>query len=150
MSIQASMNGTRLAYVVIPLEPFLKSKTVKREKIVFEEKKWKNGKTTYPMKRVMQDEPAGFMVYFPRGHCLRIRDEEHLAHYGLDKPAEYINLDGMFAKDSPASKLLTEQDEKKRRGIFESLEQQVIKLATAKSGKVVLKEQADKQTSLAA
>jgi hypothetical protein len=72
MAINAAMTGARLSYVVRELPG-----TVEREVVTFEEipaGKHKDGspRVTYQMKRVMRKVPAGYMVYFPRGHVLRL------------------------------------------------------------------------------
>lgn len=38
--------------------------------------------------------PAGYMVYFPAGHSIRVRDDEELKRLGYDQPAELIDEDG--------------------------------------------------------
>jgi hypothetical protein len=139
--IQASMQGARLAYVVVPLEGMLK-----REKIEFVEKpagKNKDGSAryTFTMKKVLKEEPAGFLVYFPRGHVIRVRSKEKLVQYGLDKPSKLVNLQGLADPNSPLGQLLMHQDESGRREAWSSLEQKVIQLATAKTGPIVLPEQ---------
>lgn len=135
------MNGSRLAYVVVPLEG-----KVMRDVIELVEKpagRYKDGtvRNTFSMKRVPKEQPAGFMVYFPRGHALRFRDMEHLKQYGLDRKPHIINLEGLNDPNSPIGRLLAEQDDNARRGAFQTLEQSVIKLATAKTGHILMPEQ---------
>lgn len=38
--------------------------------------------------------PAGYMVYFPAGHSIRVRTDEELKRLGYDQPAELIDEDG--------------------------------------------------------
>lgn len=123
--MQAHMNGARLAYVVVPQEG-----EVEREIYGFSKKQGLTKKTTA--------QPAGFLVYFPRGHVLRIKNKSELRRYRLDGQPNIINLDGLTNPNSPIGKLMMSQDEAARKGAFQSLEEQVIKLAQAKSGKVEL------------
>ena len=41
----------------------------------------------------MVEEPAGFMVYFPSGSSIRVRNEEELARKGFDTPAPLVDMD---------------------------------------------------------
>mgnify|MGYP000971123040 FL=1 len=120
---QAHMVGARLAFVVVPLEGEVTRKI----------NTWTK-KAGLGEKYV--EQPAGCLVYFPRGHVLRIRDRAQLRLYKLDKPAKIINLEGLNDPNSPIGKMMMSQDEATRRGAFQSLEEQVIRLAEAKSGKV--------------
>ena len=122
--MQAHMNGSRLAFVVVPQEG-----EVTREVCTMTKK---------GMQKKAVDQPAGFLVYFPRGHVIRLKNRQELRRYRLDKPANIINLEGLSNPNSPLGKLMMSQDEVTRRGAFQSLEEQVIRLATAKSGKVEL------------
>lgn len=122
---QAHMVGTRLAYVVVPLEGVVQRKINTWTK--------KGG-----LSEKYIDQPGGYMVYFPRGHVLRIRDKAMLRHYKLDRPAKITNLQGLSDPRSPLGKLMMSQDDAERRGAFQSLEEQVIKLAQAQSGKIEL------------
>ena len=124
--ITAQMNGTRLAFVVVPQEGSVRRPVHKFDK--------KGG--GLQVKDV--EEPAGFLVYFPRGHTIRIRTRKELVHYGLHKDPPIINLRGLHDRNSPIGKLMMSQDEASRRSAFASLEQQVIQLAQAKSGKIEL------------
>jgi hypothetical protein len=141
MSVTAMMTGARLAYVVRPIEG-----EVSRDKYIIEARKSgrdKQGNPTYTheMKKITKKEPAGFMVYFPRGHALRLRSVEDLKQYNLDQPPQVVNLDGIHDRNSPAGQLMHAQTDEARRGAFTSLENQVIALATAKSGPVLMPEQ---------
>lgn len=44
---------------------------------------------------VCKDEPdsGGYIVYFPKGHSIRVRDDEELAVLGFDKPAKLIDME---------------------------------------------------------
>lgn len=116
--------GTRLAYVVVPLEG----------EVIRIRTQWtkKEG-----LKQIEKHEPAGFMVYFPRGHSLRIADEERLSFFRLNKRPRLINLQGLSDPNSPLGQMLSAQDDKSRVASWKKLEHQVIQLATAKSGKNV-------------
>lgn len=128
MAIQATMSGARLAFVVVPIEG-----TVRRPVHRYSKDK---GVTVESA-----EQPGGFMVYFPRGHAIRIRDKEGLKQYKLDKKARIINLQGLNDPNSPIGQLMASQDEKVRQGAMVNLERQVIALATAKSGQTLLPEQ---------
>lgn len=136
MSMAQSRNGSRLAYVVVPIDG-----TVKREvmKVV------KKGKA-FSMERVLVEQPAGYMVYFPRGHALRIRDKEQLAHYGLDpKHVPICNLQGLSDPKSAIGQMLASQDDDTRAKAWSKLEEQVVRLATAKTGSILMPEQIAQQ-----
>ena len=126
------MAGGRLAYVSVPLEG-----TVKRFRYVLEPREigvGKNKRTLFDRRKVLQDEPAGFMVYFPRGHCIRVKTAKQLRHYKLDRPPHIIDLAGLVDTNSPLGKLLTSQDEAERRGAFQKLEDKVIRLVRIRAG----------------
>jgi hypothetical protein len=123
--------GARLAYVVVNLTDTIG--TVKRPHTTWTKK---DG-----LKTKMVEEPAGYLVYFPRGHVIRFKDKEALRHYGLDGQPPIVNLQGLNDPNSPIGRLLMSQDEGARRGAMESLEKQVMRLATAKTGPVLMPEQ---------
>src|SRR6187402_2575832 len=109
MSIQAAMTGARLAYVVKKLPG-----TVMRDKVVFDEVpagRHKDGtkRVMNKMKREPREVPAGNLVYFPRGHVLRLSDAE-LAKYHLDKKPKMINIQGLNDPNSAIGMLLMQQD----------------------------------------
>jgi hypothetical protein len=132
---QAMMTGARLSYVVVPQEG-----TVRRTVHQF-----KKGGVGIITKSV--EEPAGYLVYFPRGHVIRVKDKAMLRHYKLDKEPQIINLQGLYDRNSAVGKLMTAQDDAARRNAMVSLEQQVIKLAEAHSGRIELvRDQADLET----
>ena len=141
----AVMQGTRLAYVVTPLPG-----KVKREQCVMEERpagKHKDGspRMMHELKRVEVEEPAGYMVYMPRGHAVRVRTLADLKRYGIDKEANIVNLDGLMDRNSPLGRLVMEQDQAARQGAFQDLKKAVIALATRKSGTVLMPEQVAKE-----
>jgi len=145
-----SRGGARLAYVVIKIEAdvereiveWVDPKSVKAQNVkgsTREDRRKVRNRSGLVRKMIKQ--PGGYMVYFPRGHAVRFRDEDHLAQYGLDQEPDIINMQGLHSKNSPVGKLLRAQDDKARKGAFESLEKQVIQLATARSGPVIMPEQ---------
>lgn len=127
----AQMSGTRLAYVVHAIDG-----KVKRPVYKLNPKSNPAG-----MKAVEVEQPAGYMVYFPRGHAIRIRDRKTLQHYGLDGPASIINIQGLNDPKSPLGRLIAAQDDNTRRGAMEDMQKAVIRMATAKSGPVLMPEQ---------
>jgi hypothetical protein len=128
-------NGARLAYVVVPVKG-----AVSREIISIETKAQnKDGKATMvDFKRKKVDQPAGYIVYFPRGHAIRLRSQDELRRYGLDKPAQIISMTGLNDPNSPVGRLMAAQDDEARRQIMVDMQQQVIQLATAKSGPITV------------
>lgn len=127
---QAYMNGARLAYVVRKLPGNVKRQvcklTKKGEGIKFEDR----------------DQPAGYMVYFPRGHAIRIPSDKLLAHYGLKVgKATIVNMDGLLDSNSPLGKVMLAQNDEARATAMVDMERMVIQLATAKTGPVLLPEQ---------
>ncbi len=133
--INGLMQGTRLAYVVRSLEG-----KVKRTRHVVKTFKAKTAKGVdrHEMTTEQYEEPAGFMVYFPRGHALRMKDERTLKHYGLDGEPPLVNLADMHDPNSPMGKLFRAQDEQARKSAFTDLEQQVVELVHHKAGKTLL------------
>jgi hypothetical protein len=121
-------NGARLSYVVVPLDG-----VVKREQTIYTRK-------VGLQKRVVE-QPAGYMVYFPQGHALRFRTKAELEAYGLHHEPNIINMSGMHTKNSPVGKMLAAQDDEARKKAYVSLEDQVIKLATAHTGTILMPEQ---------
>jgi hypothetical protein len=123
--------GARLAYVVVDLKDTVGS--VKRQVTTWTKK---DG-----LKTKMVEEPAGYLVYFPRGHVIRLKDKDELRRYGLDGQPPVVNLQGLNDPNSPIGRMLLSQDEGTRRGAMETMEKQVIRLATAKTGPVLMPEQ---------
>lgn len=124
--MQMQMAGARLAFVVVPQEG-----TVRRTIHLFDKKS-----RAIVEKEV--EEPAGFLVYFPRGHVIRIKDQKQLAHYNLHLDAPICNMQGLSDPNSPLGKMLMAQDDATRRKAFQSMETMCVRLAEAKSGKIVL------------
>lgn len=117
--------SNRLAYVVVKLKG-----TVRRNITVHDKEKGLVTKAT--------DQPAGFMVYFPRGHALRIRDEAMLKHYNLHRPPIMANLEGLHAPDSPVARMLNAQSDEQRQLAYADLEKQVIQIVSVKAGRDIL------------
>ena len=122
---QAFMKGARLAYVVVPMEGVVTRKI-----------------NTWTKKAGLTDkyveQPAGYMVYFPRGHVLRLKDKAELRQYRLNKPADIVSLEGLHDPKSPLGAIMMADDDAARRGAMQNLEAQVIRMAQAKTGKVEL------------
>ena len=57
-----------------------------------------------------------------------------------------INLQGLNDPNSPIGRMLMSQNEDARRGAMESMEKQVIRLATAKTGPVLMPEQIEPES----
>lgn len=129
------IEGTRLAFVVVPLEG-----TVKREIIncVTKNKDRQGRATLVDFQKKIVDEPAGFLVYFPRGHVLRFRSRDQLRLYGLDKEPHMISMRGLNDPNSPIGKLLRAQDDEARTNVMVNMEKHVIALATKKTGPITV------------
>lgn len=125
----------RLSFVVVAMEG-----TVSREYTT-----WTKGEGLQPK---MVEEPAGFIVYFPKGHVLRFRTAAELKHYGLDKEPKFLDMEGMLDPNSAIGKLFMQQTDEDRAASWEMLEDQVIALATAKTGKIIMPEQVVKREDL--
>lgn len=114
--------GARLSFVVIPLEG-----TVKRTVTL-----WSKDEG---LQQVEREEEAGFLVFFPRGHVMRIRTQQELAHYKLDQDPKFMDMKGLYDPNTAIGKLFSSQDGPERVGAYRQLEAQVVALATAKSGR---------------
>jgi hypothetical protein len=121
MGISGILNGSRLAYVVVKQEG-----SVKREKHYW---------TKDGIKKKLVDEDAGYLVYFPRGHAIRIRNLAKLRHYQLHKEPRIIQLEGLNDPNSPLGKMFLSQDPMLRSASYRELEQMVINLAESR-GKI--------------
>lgn len=118
MAIHGILNGSRLAYVVVKQEG-----AVKREKHYWS----KDG-----IKKKLVDEDAGYLVYFPRGHAIRIRSLAMLRHYRLHLEPKIIQLEGLNDPNSPLGKMFLSQDPLLRQASYRQLEQMVIDLAQSR------------------
>jgi hypothetical protein len=125
MAISGILNGSRLAYVVVKQEG-----AVKREKHYW---------TKDGIKKKLVDEDAGYLVYFPRGHAIRVRSLAMLRHYQLHKEPKIIELQGLNDPNSPLGKMFMSQDPHLRMASYRELEQMVINLAEAR-GKIEVKD----------
>lgn len=125
------MPGSRLSHVVVPLDGTLvRTVTV-----------WNKKEGLIQKDKVV---PGGFIVYFPRGHVLRVKNEKQLKHYGLDKKPRLISMAGLADPDSPLGKMMMAQDDAARQGAYQELEQAVMHMAIAKSGPTIMPEQIKK------
>lgn len=136
---QAVLKGTRLEFVIVELEG-----TVKRKQFqMVPMGKARDGKVLrHDRKEVEVEQPAGFMVYFPRGHCVRLRDKKDLMRYRLDREAQIISLEGLYDPNSPIGRLISSQDDNARGRAFASLESKVINSVTANGRREVLVKEA--------
>lgn len=126
----AAMQGPRLAYVVVPIK-----KTVKRMVTTFEK--------GVGLREVPTEEEGGYLVYFPRGHALRLTEKE-LKRYKLGKRAKaFVDLAGLTDPESPMGKVFMAQNDQARTAGWRDLEKMVIQLATARSGPVVVAEEVE-------
>jgi hypothetical protein len=125
MRAQGILNGSRLAYVVVKQEG-----TVRREKHFWS----KEG-----IKKRLVEEDAGYIVYFPRGHAVRIRSLNMLRHYRLHMEPKIIQPEGLNDPNSPLGKMFLSQDPQLRLASYQQLEQMVIDLAQAR-GKIEVKD----------
>jgi hypothetical protein len=130
MAIAQQMPGTRLSFVVVKLEGTLRRMVTS----------WTKKDGLVPKEVPV---PAGNLVYFPRGHVLRLSDEA-LVHYGLNKKPRMINMQGLHDPESPLGKMLAAQDDAARANAYNDLEQAVMHLAIAKSGPVIMPEMVKK------
>ena len=121
MAISGVLNGSRLAFVVVKQDG-----SVKREKHYW---------TKDGIKKKLVDEDAGYLVYFPRGHAIRIKSLAMLRHYQLHKEPKIIQLEGLNDPNSPLGKMFLSQDPHLRMASYRELEQMVINLAEAR-GKI--------------
>jgi hypothetical protein len=121
MSVAGILKGSRLAYVVVKQDG-----AVKREKHYWS----KDG-----IKKKLIDEDAGYLVYFPRGHAIRVKSLAMLRHYQLHKEPRIIQLEGLNDPNSPLGKMFLSQDPHLRMASYRELEQMVINLAEAR-GKI--------------
>lgn len=128
--MQGVLQGTRLSFVVREI-----TEPVKRKKYFLEGKTIVDArtglkKTKFTRVERLVEEPGGFMVYFPRGHCIRLKDRAALRKYKLDQKPQLINLQGLSDPNSPLGQLMAAQDKDERAFAWDLLEKQVIQLAT--------------------
>jgi hypothetical protein len=143
--LTANMIGARLAYVVRELQG-----TVKREKcrLVLARKGNAKQRDQFEWKKEMVEEAAGYMVYFPRGHVVRIPTRQLLQHYNLHMKPRIINLEGLSDPNSPLGRVMMAQDADARAGAMIDMETMVIQMACAKTGPQLMPEQvADKEVA---
>jgi hypothetical protein len=123
--IAGILNGSRLAFVVVKQEG-----EVQREKHYWS----KEG-----IKKKLVPEDAGYLVYFPRGHAIRLKSLAALRHYRLHKEPKIIELQGLNDPNSPLGKMFMSQDPHLRMSSYRELEQMVIDLAGSR-GKIEVKD----------
>jgi hypothetical protein len=121
----AAMKGTRLQFVVVPLE-----KTVMRKHYLLDSKEVGSGKKTRTIVSRTEkevEEPGGFMAYFPQGHCMRIKNARLLHHYGLDRTPKVINFDGLTDPTNPINQMIMADSDAGRSNAFKRLQDAIIK-----------------------
>lgn len=139
MSAAIQMSGTRLAYVVVPQEG-----VVTRQYTIWDKKQKK-------IVREAREEPAGYLVYMPRGHVIRIRDLKTLRHYKIDPDnAPLINLEGLADPRTPLGKLMLSQDADSRIKAMDELKMQVIRMTESVAGKVTVTDEEEVDPDLQA
>lgn len=125
------MRGTRLEFVAVPIKEPVKRVVVS----LVPRGKNKDGKVTnHDWKREVREQEGGYMVYFPRGHVLRIKNLKMLKFYGLDRQPRIINMEGLNDPNTPFGKFMSAQDAETRHNAWGEMEQKVIKAAQFKSG----------------
>lgn len=117
--------GARLSHVVVPI-----TEPVKRFRYEYQE--------GVGLVRTAHEEKGGYMVYFPRGHAIRVRNKKMLRHYGLLGDPKLVSMDGLFDRTTALGQLMLAQDDKRRQEAFASMEKKVIQLATRLSGPMIL------------
>lgn len=120
--MQTTMQGARLAYVVKKLEG-----TVKRTNYKFNRRIGK-------IEPYEVDEEAGFLVFFPQGHYLRIRTREDLVRYKINYKPPVISMNGLLDPNSPVGKLMSAQDEGQRTKAWEDMEADIAAIVRKRSG----------------
>lgn len=123
--MQAFMNGSRLAYVVVPQDG----------EVVRKINTWTKKKG---LSETFQAQPAGYMVYFPRGHVIRLKNRSELRRYRLDQAPRVINIEGLSDPNSVFGKLMMAQDDAARARGWTGLEEAVVRLSQVRSGKIEL------------
>lgn len=133
ISPHAGLPGARLQYVVVDLEKFY-PEGLKRMKT-----KW--SKAT-GLEQYEEVEPAGYLIYCPRGHAIRLKNDKQLKQYNLDRQPRIVNMQGLLDPNSDVGKLMFAQDQESRENSMNILRGHVIKLATYKSGPNIMPEMA--------
>ncbi len=120
--MQSQVQGARLAYVVKKLEG-----KVARTNFKFNRRIGK-------IEPYEVEEDAGYLVFFPRGHYLRIRTKEDLVRYRLNYKPSIISMTGLTDPNSPVGKLMAAQDEGERIKAWEDMEADVAALVRKNVG----------------
>jgi len=95
---------------------------------------------------MLVEEDAGYMVYFPRGHAVRIPTMEGLEHYNLAQNGKLlrpnvINMSEWANPNSPIGRLMMAQDNEGRAGAMADMETLLIRMSTHQSGPRLMPEQ---------
>jgi hypothetical protein len=134
-----AQDGARLSFVVRELQGKVKREVYRM--VPNKRSATATGRQSHEMQKVIMEVPAGYMVYFPRGHVIRVRDKKTLAYYGLDRKPRIINMEGLADPNSPLGRMMSAQDDAARHGAMVDMERMVIQMATAKTGPILLNEQ---------
>lgn len=139
MNIQMAVTGARLAYVAVPVTEKLTrhiATPVKGKGIQFKEKV------------IDPTADPSYLVYFPRGHVIRLTQKQMKTYRHDGKPLsrkpKIVNMQGLNDPNSPLGKIMSAQDDSERAAGFKDLERYGIQLATAKTGPNVLTVKAPK------
>ncbi len=74
---------------------------VDHEIMAYEKQKNQKGKERPVLVRQMVKEPAGFMVYLPKGDTLRVRDEAELMRLGFGEAPELQDMESGVIMPTP-------------------------------------------------
>ena len=131
------MRGARLAYAVVKLRG-----TVKR--FVYDYDVKKGGLVSKEV-----EQPAGYLVYFPMGHAVRVKDEVELAQIRFNgEPLApdgevFANMDGINSPNSKIGKLMRTQDKDNHTKLQQNFVDDVVKLVRARSGEITVTKEAE-------
>ncbi len=74
----------------------------------------KDGNKIYlNLEQFEKEEDRGFMVYFPDGHSIHVRNENKLKELGFNKPANFVDMETGEEVDQPLAISLKELSARK-------------------------------------
>ncbi|MCI0557532.1 MAG: hypothetical protein MN733_03475 [Nitrososphaera sp.] len=117
-----TVQGARLAYVVKKLEG-----TVKRTHFKFDRR-------TRKLVPNEVEEDAGWLVFFPQGHYLRVRTKQDLIRYKLNYKPQIISMTGLTDPNTPVGRLMMAQDEGEREKAWGDMEADIAAMVRRRSG----------------
>ena len=85
---QDADRNVRPEFEVHPLEGVVKRESLKYVRTKDED----TGKVHFELKKALVEEPAGFMVYFARGHSIRVKTVEELGRLGLQRQPGLVDI----------------------------------------------------------